>query len=423
VVIHSVNVNNRYVQQGVEELLTRQRLFEKLARIQSSISHGAALQEVLDAITAGAGELFEDEIVGLRLIDDDDPNYMVLASVNGLNDDLREKLHRSPTGSGAGGLAITENRLVIMHEYDQVPTALQPLAREGLKAAMAAPVYERGEVAGSLVIASYKPGRRYSEVEQEVLLAFAQHASLALSDAKTVDAMLEAQRSKEMFLAMVSHELKSPLTVIIGSLYTLRKHRDTLDAESTESIIDNAYGRAKELAVLVNRVLEGARAELALRAEEVSLGVLIRDAMKGFDQATTLVVPDIPDFHVRVDPTAVHQILGILVENAVAHSPAESGVSLEVKVEAGDVALSVRNVGELPEGTDPDSLFVPFKRGNDARSEGVGLGLYIASQLADAIGGRIDVASQDGYVEFCLRFPIDPDRHVREVEKKVESRQ
>jgi phosphoserine phosphatase RsbU/P len=156
----------------------------------------------------------------------------------------------------------------------------------------------------------------------------------------------------------------------------------------------------------------------------VMLDDLIEDALKGFDQATTLVVQDVPESQVKVDASAVQQILGILVENAVAHSPAETGVSLGVAVEGEEVALSVRNVGQLPEGADRDSLFVPFKRGENAQSQGVGLGLYIASQLAHAIGGRIDADSQDGYVEFCLRFPTDPDKRshkARPAEEKVES--
>jgi signal transduction histidine kinase len=418
----SVNVTRQYEDRNLEELLTRQRLFEKLTRVQRSISHGAPLQEVLDAITAGAGELFEDEIVGLRLMDEDDPNVAILVSVHGLSEQLERQLRRTPTGHGAGGIAIKENRLVVMHDYERSPTALQPLVRDGLKAAMAAPVHEKSEVVGSLVIASYSPNRIYSEVEQEALLAFAQHASLALTDAKAVEALREAQRSKEMFLAMVSHELKSPLTVIIGTLYTLRRNPSGLDAEEREAIIEGAYERAQELGVLINRVLEGARAELALRADDVFLDDLIKESVKGYNQTTTLVLPELPESRVRVDVSAVHQILGILVENAVAHSPDETGVSLGVEVADGHVALSVRNVGQLPEGTDRDALFVPFKRGKDAQSQGVGLGLYIASQLAKAIGGRIDANSMDGYVEFCLRFPVDPDKRESQEKQKVESR-
>jgi len=90
----------------------------------------------------------------------------------------------------------------------------------------------------------------------------------------------------------------------------------------------------------------------------------------------------------------------------VAPSPAETEISIDVSVENSEVALSVRNAGHLPDGTDRDSLFAPFQRGDNPQSQGVGLGLYIASQLAKAIGGRIDAESVNGWVEFCLRFPV-----------------
>ena len=190
-----MNVTLRPHTSDIEELLKRQQLFERLARVQRSISHGAPLQEVLDAITAGAGEIFEDEIVGLRLIDEDDPNYAVLVSAHGLTPIVEEQIRRTRTDKGAGGIAIEENRLVVIQNYDRSPQALAPLAKGGLKAAMAAPVHEKAEVVGSLVVASYRADRRYSDVEQEALLAFAQHASVALTDAKAIEAMRVAQRS------------------------------------------------------------------------------------------------------------------------------------------------------------------------------------------------------------------------------------
>jgi K+-sensing histidine kinase KdpD len=412
-----LNVTIDSHRETIEELEARQRLFEKLTRVQRSISHGAPLQEVLDALTAGAGELFGDEIVGLRIMDEDDPSVSLLVSAHGLSERLQNQLRRTKTGHGAGGLAIKENRLVVMHDYDQSANALPPLAQEGLKAAMAAPVHENDEVVGSIVVATYRPERHYSEIEQEALVAFAQHASMALTDARTMDAMREARHAKEMFLAMVSHELKSSLTVIVGSLYTLRKHHDDLDSEARESIIASAYQRANELGTLIHRVLEGAKAELALRADDVSLAKVIHDAVRGFEQTTTLDVGDVPESLVRVDASVVRQILGILLENAVAHAPAETVVSVDVSIQEGEVALSVRNSGDLPDGPDREALFDPFRRGDNVKSEGVGLGLYIASQLAKAIRGRIDAESVDGYVEFCLRFPVDAEART---EKKAE---
>ena len=389
----------------VEELRKRQTLFEKLTRVQRSISHGAALGEVLDSITAGAKQLLGDGIVVLRLIDEDDPSHCVIVSDCGLREEFRPDLQRTPVGQGAGGRAIEENRLVVIQDYSASPAGLPVLAQDGLQAAMAAPVHEKGEVAGSLAVATYEPGRVYSDIEQEALVSFAQHASIALTDAKAVEALREAQRSKEMFLAMVSHELKSPLTVILGTLYTLRRHHKSVSEEMRDEMLSSAHERANELAALVNRVLEGARAELATSEEEVVLADLIRTSLRGFEHARRLFVADIPETTVTVDPGAVRQIIGILLENAVSHSPGDDQVTIECAVDHDHVTISVVNKGSLSE-SDRSRLFQPFMRGSDATSAGVGLGLYIASRLAAAIGGALSADSGDGLVRFSLRFPM-----------------
>jgi signal transduction histidine kinase len=387
-----------------ESLLKRQQLFEKLTRVQRSISHGDALDEVLDAITEGARELIGDGVVALRLVDEDDPSHCVIVASCGLREDLEVKLRRMPVGRGAGGRAIRENRLIVIHDYSTSDDGLEDLVKDGLQAALAAPVLEKGEVAGSLTVASYQPGRVYSELEQEALTFLAQHASLALTDAKAVEALREAQRSKEMFLAMVSHELKSPLTVILGTLHTLRKHHKSVSEEMLAEMLGSAYERANDLAGLVNRVLEGARAELAATIEEVTLADLVRTSLRGFDNARRLFVADIPEMVVRVDPGAVRQVVGILLENAVSHSAQHDRVTIECDVDDTDVKISVINRGSLT-AEDPSTLFEPFTRGSGARSDGVGLGLYIASRLAAAIGGSMHAESRDERVRFSLTFP------------------
>jgi GAF domain-containing protein len=221
-------------------LVERNELLRKLTRIQRSMSHRAPLQEVLDAITAGAGELLGDEVVGLRLLDPNDHGWMVLRSVSGLTPDMSKVLERAPVGEGAGGRAIAEKRLVIVDDYQTDPLRFKALAEGGLQAAMAAPVYEYGELTGSLVVASYIKGRVYSPIEQETLLAFAEHASLALTDARTVERLREAQHSKDMFFAMASHELKTPLTVIMGTLRTIEKHHEALSGHLREEMLSSA---------------------------------------------------------------------------------------------------------------------------------------------------------------------------------------
>lgn len=388
-------------------LTERQRLLERLGRIQRSISHRAPLQEVLDAITQGARELLGDQVCGLRLIDPERPEEFWLASYCGITDDELEQVRRGPVGQGAGGRAMSENRLVIIDDYATERNVVPVFQAHRMTTAMAAPVHENGRVVGSLVVASYVTGRHYSLLEQEALMSLAQHASLALTDAKTVEAMREAQRAKDMFLAMVSHELKTPLTVIMGTLRTLESHAGMLEPDLAREMISAAYGRGEELRRLIDRLLRGARAELAGARREATLRDLVVSALDGFAQLRRLSVDVSGDTSLHVDTVAFSDVLGILVENAVAHSPADAPLWVSARPHGSEVCVAVTNPGTIPAEVDPSTLFLPFHRGSDARSSGVGLGLYIAARLAESMGGRIEVTSSEGRVTFALSVPRD----------------
>ncbi|MFN2582433.1 MAG: putative bifunctional diguanylate cyclase/phosphodiesterase, partial [Candidatus Dormibacteria bacterium] len=170
-------------------LRERQALLERLSKIQVSISRRAPLPEVLDAIVTGAHELLGDEVVGLRLRDRDDPNLLNLVSSVGVSRGLRPSVKRTQMNEGAGGRAVLEDRLVIVQDYEHNPEAIETFKQAHLQTAMAAPIHEHGTAVGSIVVATYRSDREYTESEREVLLAFAHHASIALNDAKAVDQM------------------------------------------------------------------------------------------------------------------------------------------------------------------------------------------------------------------------------------------
>ncbi|MGI8684612.1 MAG: putative bifunctional diguanylate cyclase/phosphodiesterase, partial [Acidimicrobiales bacterium] len=173
-------------------LQVRQDLLERLFRIQRSISHRAPITEVLDAITEGAAELLGDDVVGLCLLDPDDPSMLIMVSSRGMGEKLTRSLTRSAIDVGVGGLVTAAGRLVVTHDYPALMHPLEPLVADGLKTAMGAPVFQDGQPIGSLVVASHDADRRYDATQQEMLLAFAEHASLALNDASAVDAMRKA---------------------------------------------------------------------------------------------------------------------------------------------------------------------------------------------------------------------------------------
>jgi diguanylate cyclase (GGDEF)-like protein len=169
------------------QMLRRQQLLERLSTIQRMIVRRVAPREVLDEIVAAARDLLGGEVVGLRLIDPADPAAMVLVSSAGLDAEVLDALRRGRVGEGAGGLAISEDRVVTIDDYPRARRAIPAMAADRVKGAMAAPVREQGRVAGSMVVATRRADRRFTKADRDTLQAFAEHASLALTDAKTVE--------------------------------------------------------------------------------------------------------------------------------------------------------------------------------------------------------------------------------------------
>lgn len=170
----------------VESLLERQLLLERLSRIQNSIVARRAIDEVLDAIVEGATELLGDETAAVRLVDRDDRSRMVMVASHGVPAEMLQEVRFGRVGEGAGGQAIAREELVVIDGYARDPAAVTPFVRFGITSAMAAPVREGGRVVGSLTVARTGGGHGYTEAEQEILAAFAQHASIALTDARAV---------------------------------------------------------------------------------------------------------------------------------------------------------------------------------------------------------------------------------------------
>jgi len=177
-----------------ERLLTilreRQMLLEGLAEIQRSIARRAPLPEVLDAIVVLAAELLSDEQTALTLRDPDDPEGLVIVAARGLPEGLIDSTRRRRVGEGVAGRAVAEERLVIANDYAAERAAMPAFVDKHLQAAMAAPVHEDGKIVGSLLVSTYQAGRRYSLADQEMLQTIAQHASLALTDARIVNQMV-----------------------------------------------------------------------------------------------------------------------------------------------------------------------------------------------------------------------------------------
>jgi diguanylate cyclase (GGDEF)-like protein len=179
----------------LEALRERQALLERLSRLQRAIVDRKPLHEILEEVVEGAHELVGTDAAALRLRDPDDLDLTTVVASIGATDELLTDHRRAPAAEGLGGRAMRERRLVVADAVSGVDSRELEvdLAAPDLRAAAAAPLYEGGEVAGSIALGSREPGREFGPREQQLLLAFAEHASLALGHAQAVqEALTEA---------------------------------------------------------------------------------------------------------------------------------------------------------------------------------------------------------------------------------------
>jgi diguanylate cyclase (GGDEF)-like protein len=266
----------------LETLRKRQRVLEAMARIQRAISRREPLEGVLETIVAAAGELLGDDAPALVLVDPDDPGWLAFAAQRGYDAVLAEDDSRHRVGVGVTGRSVAEARLVVVEDYPSMPDARAPWLRHGLQAAMAAPVHEDGRVIGSLLLSSFRPGRVFSRAEQDMLSSFAEHASLALTDARRVDTMLH----QALHDALTGLPNRALFTDRIQHALVQGRRRGTtcgvifLDLDRFKTVNDSlGHGAGDELLVAVGRRLAGSlrSADTAARLGGDEFAVLLED--------------------------------------------------------------------------------------------------------------------------------------------------
>ena len=269
----------------VASLRERQLLLEQLSAIQRAITRRAPLQTILDAITAGAHELLGDDAIGLSMIDPDDPQTLLLVSSTGLDQELTRRMWRmAATDGGASGLALLRDELVVIGHYAGDPHGIPEYAQAGIRSAMAAPVHEGGQVVGSLAVASYQPDRVYTKAEREALQVFAEQVSLAVTDAKTHEAMREAYHdrltglaSRALFMDQLAHDLAmaahkhSRLAALFVDLDRFKTVNDSLGHATGDDLLVKVAARLRSCLRPVDTAARLGGDEFALVLRDVTV--------------------------------------------------------------------------------------------------------------------------------------------------------
>jgi signal transduction histidine kinase len=238
---------------------------------------------------------------------------------------------------------------------------------------------------------------------------YARRALVPIRD--SLDTQRAALRRQREFAADASHELRTPLTVIRTSVEHLRRGRG---GETPSEALDDIDAEVGHLTALVDDLLLLARSDsgaITLSRMPVDLGDVAADGtgalVKLAESRGVRLALDPEPAIVSGDQARLRQLIVILVDNAVRHTPRGGAVSVRVRSDDRDAILEVDDDGPGIRPEDMPRVFERFWRAPGAASGGTGLGLAIANSIVDLHDGRIGVANRtEGGARFTVRIPI-----------------
>ncbi|CAB5692338.1 Sensor protein KdpD [Delftia tsuruhatensis] len=358
----------------------RERRAGALARLARDLSGALTQEQVADIALRTVSGVFEAQ-AGLLLPDDSERLRRVEGSACAMDESIARWCmdHGQPAGQGTDTLAAAPARYV-------------PLA---------APVRMRGV----LVLQLRQPRRLEVPEEQRLLDACASQVALALERqhfvavAQQTQVAMEGERMRNTLLSAVSHDLRTPLTTILGAAEAARRHVPPGDAAD---MLEQVRTQAQAMQRLVENLLDMARLQqggVHLQREWLPLDEIVGSALRQMrarlqrHPVSTDLPADLPLLH--VDPVLMERVLVNLLDNAAKYTPPGTPLAISAREVDGELQVQVRDAGPgLPAHLPAQALFEPFTRGTaESTVSGIGLGLSLVRSIVQAHGGRIEAAA------------------------------
>ncbi len=380
-------------------------------RLLAETSNGLLLTQSPQAFVRQAFERLS-ELLGLEVyfnyLLSDDGAHLRLDSCSGVPADTCSELARLELGDGICGAVAQERRPVVLADLRSDPGPRSEHVRAlGLTVYVCLPLLAEDRLIGTLSFGSrHRIG--FAPDELELLTTVCDLVAAAIDRARLIDQLSAssqrlqaADRRKDQFLAVLAHELRTPLAPILHAAQLLATHHASAEAGPgrAAAAIERQVRRMAQLVddlLDVSRVRQG---KVRLARRPLVLGEVVEHALQTsrvlLEQSGVIVEVHRAEEPVRVsgDPNRLEQVLCNLLSNACRHTPPGGRVEIEVDVRGGEAHLRVRDTDA---GIAPEDLPHVFDLFHQAESDGggLGIGLTLVRTIVELHGGRVSASSE-----------------------------
>lgn len=366
-----------------------------LCEVGRAVNSVLALEDVLDIILSSALELLEGRSGSIMLRDDDKLEVLCErgnAAIRGA---------RVRIGDGVAGQVAARREPVLVSGR----VASDEGRDTPVQSAVCVPLLNRGDLLGVLNV-NGTAERPFTEYDLRALSLFAEHAAMAIANSRLYEAerdhvaqLMELDRLKSEFVSTVSHELRTPLTSILGCAKTLQRRELPVDVAG--EFVEMIERQGTRLLHLVEDILDMQRSAAGedVACRPIGVNGLLEEVVRCQAVAgRRVLLYAAPDLVVMGEPDALQQVFTNLIDNAFTHGGGEVEIeAVPTHLDgAAAVEIAVLDRGPGIPDVDREAVFERFKRGHDAFSPGMGLGLYLVRSLVGAMGGHVHADERAG---------------------------
>jgi signal transduction histidine kinase len=411
------------LEEKVEVLERRVAVLERILRISQILTSTLQLEPLLQTITQSAIELTDTAASSIMLVDKN-TGELHFEAVSGSK---REKVKRVtvPLEGSIAGWIVREGKPLLIPDVRQDArfyTQVDETTDFETRSILGVPLQVRGKVIGVLEALNKTGDGIFTQDDVHTLSTLAAHAAIAIENARLVteiqkayEELSELDRLKSEFVAIASHELQTPLTVILGYASFLKEDATGAASEQADVVLQSALRLRSLIDDMVNlRHVETGGAELEL--EQLSLHELVTTITGEFaslaearKQNVSIKLASQPPM-VEADRQKLRLVLANLLSNAIKFTPEGGRIQVAVETKGNEVWVSIRDTGIGIPPRKQERIFDHFYQVEPSltrRFEGMGLGLSIAKGMIELHGGRIWVESVEGMgSSFTFALPL-----------------